>query len=157
MQYSSRHSCNTAHYRSIWSIVSVWPQWWQVVGVPRDKIWDLVALVWPIRRRVITTSSALVKCWNFFACPSVGECKVWLKFYLCNCCAAHTIELSMTAIYRVYSTLYLLTHLPLDKWPPIRRLCFQIRYRELGVCSLIKKKMLMFVPKVPIDNDLALV
>ena len=35
-------------------------QWWQPVGGPRDKIWDLVALVWPIRSRVITTSSALV-------------------------------------------------------------------------------------------------
>ena len=28
-------------------MVSVWPQWWQPVGGPRDKIWDLVALVWP--------------------------------------------------------------------------------------------------------------
>ena len=26
-------------------MVSVWPQWWQPVGGPRDKIWDLVALV----------------------------------------------------------------------------------------------------------------
>ena len=42
------------------------------VGGPRDKIWDLVALVWPIRSRVITTSSALVRCWNFFRGPSVG-------------------------------------------------------------------------------------
>ena len=41
--YSSRHSCNTAHSRSIWSMVSVWPQWWQTFGDPRDKIWDLVA------------------------------------------------------------------------------------------------------------------
>ena len=32
-------------------MVSVWPQWWQPVGGPRDKIWDLVALVWPIRSR----------------------------------------------------------------------------------------------------------
>ena len=53
-------------------MVSVWPQWWQPVGGPRDKIWDLVALVWPIRSRVITTSSALVRCWNFFGGPSVG-------------------------------------------------------------------------------------
>ena len=37
-----------------------------------DKIWDLVALVWPMRSRVITTSSALVRCWNFFGGPSVG-------------------------------------------------------------------------------------
>ena len=37
------------------------------------KIWDLVALVWPIRSRVISTSSALVKCWNFLGCPSVGS------------------------------------------------------------------------------------
>ena len=50
-------------------MVSVWPQWWQPVGGPRDKIWDLVALVWPIRSRVITTSSALVRCWNFFGGP----------------------------------------------------------------------------------------
>ena len=50
--YSSRHSCNTAHSRSIWSMVRVWPQWWQVVGGPRDKIWDFVAYVWPIRSRV---------------------------------------------------------------------------------------------------------
>ena len=68
---SLRHSCYNAHSRSIWSMVSVWPQWWQPVGGPRDKIWDLVALVWPIRRRVITTSSALVRCWNFFGGPSV--------------------------------------------------------------------------------------
>ena len=53
-------------------MVRVWPQCWQVVGGPRDKIWDFVALVWPIRSRVITTSSALVRCWNFFRGPSVG-------------------------------------------------------------------------------------
>ena len=46
------------------SIVGVWSQCWQAVGGPRDKIWDFVALVWPIRSRVITTSSALVRCWN---------------------------------------------------------------------------------------------
>ena len=28
-------------------MVSVWPQWWRAVGGPRDKIWDLVAFVWP--------------------------------------------------------------------------------------------------------------
>ena len=33
----------TMHSSSIWSMVSVWPQWWQPVGGPRDKIWDLVA------------------------------------------------------------------------------------------------------------------
>ena len=38
----------------------------------RDKIQDLVTLVWPIRSRVITTSTALVKCCNFFSGPSVG-------------------------------------------------------------------------------------
>ena len=70
--YSSRLSSYTAHSRSIWSIVSVWPQWWHVVGGPRDKIWNLVALVWPIRNRVITTSWALVKCWSFVGGPSVG-------------------------------------------------------------------------------------
>ena len=37
-----------------------------------QDIWGLVAFVWPIRSRVITTSSALVKCWNFFGGPSVG-------------------------------------------------------------------------------------
>ena len=47
-------------------MVNVWPQWWQTVGGPWDKIWDLVACVWPIRSRVITTSSALVRCWNLF-------------------------------------------------------------------------------------------
>ena len=61
-----------AHSSSIWSMVSVWPQWWQPVGGPRDRIWDLVALVWPIRSRVITTSSALVRCWNFLGGPSIG-------------------------------------------------------------------------------------
>ena len=50
-------------------MVSVWPQWWHPVGGPRDKIWDLVALVWPIRSRVITTSSALVRYWNFSGGP----------------------------------------------------------------------------------------
>ena len=49
VEYSSQHSCNNAHSSSICSMVSVWPQWWQPVGGPRDKIWDLVALVWPIR------------------------------------------------------------------------------------------------------------
>ena len=53
------------------SMVSVWPQWWQPVGGPWDRIWDLVALVWPIRSQVITTSSALVRCWNFFVGPSI--------------------------------------------------------------------------------------
>ena len=53
-------------------MLSVWSHWWQEVGGPQDKIWDLVALVWPIRSLVITTSSALVKCSNFFGCSSVG-------------------------------------------------------------------------------------
>ena len=38
---------------------------------PQDKIWDFVALVWPIRSRVITTSSAVVRCCNFLRGPSV--------------------------------------------------------------------------------------
>ena len=42
-------------------MVTVWPKCWQAVGGPRDKIWDFVAFVWPIRSRVITTSSALVR------------------------------------------------------------------------------------------------
>ena len=54
------------------SIVRVWPQCWQAVGGPRDMIWDFVALVWPIRSRVITTSSALVRCRNLLGGPSVG-------------------------------------------------------------------------------------
>ena len=55
------------------SMVRVWPQCWHVVGGPRDNIWDdFVGLVWPIRSRVITTSSALVRCWNFLGGPSVG-------------------------------------------------------------------------------------
>ena len=65
---------------SIWSIVSVWPQLWHVVGGSRDKIW---ALVRPIRSRIITTSSALVKCWIFFGGPSVG-----FKRYRCLPCTA---------------------------------------------------------------------
>ena len=44
----------------------------EAVGGPRDKIWDFVALVWPIRSRVITTSSALVRCRNLLGGPSVG-------------------------------------------------------------------------------------
>ena len=35
------------------------PQCWQIVDGPRDKIWDFVALVWPIRSRVIKTSQLL--------------------------------------------------------------------------------------------------
>ena len=68
-KYSSRHSCNTAHSMSIWPTLSVWPQWWQAVGGPRDKKWHLVALVWPIWSCMITTSWPLVKCWNFFWLP----------------------------------------------------------------------------------------
>ena len=60
-------------------MVSVWPQWWQPVRGPRDKIWDLVALVWPIRSRVITTSSALVRCWNFFWWP---QCWFYWRVYI---------------------------------------------------------------------------
>ena len=41
--------------------------WWS-----SGKIWDFVALVWPIRSRVITTSSALVRCRNILGGPSVG-------------------------------------------------------------------------------------
>ena len=39
----SRHSCNTAHSRSIWSMVSVWPQWWQsaVLGTRYGTLWPL--------------------------------------------------------------------------------------------------------------------
>ena len=47
------------------SMARIWPQCWQVVGCPWNKIWDFVALVWPIRSRVITISSSLVRCWNF--------------------------------------------------------------------------------------------
>ena len=42
VKYSSRHSCNTAHSKSIWSMVSVWPQWWQAVLGTRYGIW------WPL-------------------------------------------------------------------------------------------------------------
>ena len=66
--------CNTAHSRSMCSMVRVWPQCWEVVGGPRDNIWDFVALVWPIRSRVITTSSALVSSWNFFFFVCVCVC-----------------------------------------------------------------------------------
>ena len=64
--------CNTVHSRSMCSIFRVWPQCWQAVGGPRDKIWDFVALEWLIRSRVITTSSALVRCRNLLGGPSVG-------------------------------------------------------------------------------------
>ena len=37
-----------------------------------SNIWGLVAFVWPIQSRVITTSSALVRCWNFSGGPNVG-------------------------------------------------------------------------------------
>ena len=37
------------------SIVRVWPQYWQAVGGPRDKIWDFVALVCPIQEMQIST------------------------------------------------------------------------------------------------------
>ena len=51
---------------------------WSVFDPNSDKqlailrIWDLVALVRPIRSWVIATSSTLVKCWNFFGGPRVG-------------------------------------------------------------------------------------
>ena len=80
VQYSSRHSCNSAHARSIWSMVSVWPQWWQAVGYPRDKIWDLVAFVWPFRSWVIKTSSALVKCCILSVAPVLVS---WYR-YICR-------------------------------------------------------------------------
>ena len=54
------------------SMVRLWPQYWRAVGGPWDKIWDFVALVWPIQSRVITTYSALVKSWNLLGGPSVG-------------------------------------------------------------------------------------
>ena len=76
VSYSSRHSYNTAHSRSTCSMFSVWPQWWQTVGGPRDRIWDLVAFVWPIRSLVITNSSAQVRCWNFFGGPNVHEIEI---------------------------------------------------------------------------------
>ena len=39
---------------------------------------DLVGLVLPFRSRVIKTSSALVRYWNFFGGPSVGyRCPIW--------------------------------------------------------------------------------
>ena len=56
----------------MYSIVRVWPQCWQPVGGPWDRVWDFVALVWPIWSRVITTSSALVRCRNLLDGPSVG-------------------------------------------------------------------------------------
>ena len=62
----------TAHSRSMCLMVRVWPQCWQAVGGPRDKIWDFVALVWPIRNPVIITSSALIRCRNLLVGPSVG-------------------------------------------------------------------------------------
>ena len=102
--YSSWHSCYTTHFRSLWSIVSFWPQLWQAVAGPRDKIWDLVALVWPIRSMVITTSSALVKCWKFFGGPSVGFIR-----YSCLPCTAipHLIWTNLRGVvkWRIYASL----------------------------------------------------
>ena len=63
------------------SMVRVWPQLWQAGGGPRDKIWDFVALVWPIRRRIITTSSGFVRCGNFLGGPSV--CFMGYRYLLC--------------------------------------------------------------------------
>ena len=71
--HSSTHPCHTAHTRSIWSMVSVWPQWWQAVGGLRDKICDFAALVWPGWSWVIANYAALVKCWNFFGGPSISR------------------------------------------------------------------------------------
>ena len=53
-------------------MVRVWQQCRQAVPYLRDKIWDFVALVWPIRSRVITTFSALVRCRDLLDGPSVG-------------------------------------------------------------------------------------
>ena len=53
-------------------MVRVWPQCWKAVVGPRDNILDFVAFVWPIRSRVITTYSALVRCRNLLDCHSVG-------------------------------------------------------------------------------------
>ena len=67
--YSLRHSCNTEHSRSIWSMISVWPHWWQAVGGPQDKMtW------WPWYGQfevgwVITTSSALASAGISFVAP----------------------------------------------------------------------------------------
>ena len=61
-------------------MVRVWPQCWQAVGGPRDKIWDFVTLVWPIQSQVIKTSYALVRCRNHVggashsAPPGEGNC-----------------------------------------------------------------------------------
>ena len=52
-------------------MISVWPQWWQTVGGPLDKIW--VAFVWPIRSRMITTSSPLVRCWISSVAPMLAS------------------------------------------------------------------------------------
>ena len=74
-------TCNTVHSISMCLMVRVWwPQCLQFVGGPRDKIWDFVALVWPILSWVITTSLALVRCLNFFGGPSVGH-KHWDRTY----------------------------------------------------------------------------
>ena len=73
------NSCST-HHDSVATLyipgvcaqLSVWPQCWQAVGGPWDKIWDFVTLEWPICSRVITTSSALVMCRNLLGGTSVG-------------------------------------------------------------------------------------
>ena len=73
------------------------------VGCPRDNIWDLVALVWP--SRVITTSWALVKCWNFFRWPQ---------------CWFHEIEIF--AMYRYIPVgLNHLLNVGVDQWLQICR------------------------------------
>ena len=85
------NSCNIVHSRSMCSMVRVWPQYWQAVGGPRDRIWDFVALVWPIRNRVITTSSGLVTCRNLLDGPSVC-----VRRYICLPCI-DTSHLSWTS------------------------------------------------------------
>ena len=55
--------CNI-HYEFA-SMIRVWPQCCQAVASSRDKMCDFVALVWPIRSLVITTSSAFVRCLDF--------------------------------------------------------------------------------------------
>ena len=81
-------------------MVSVWPQWWRAVGGPPDKIWDLVPFVWPIRSRVFTTSSALVRCWNLFRGPQ---------------CRFHEIEISVMYSY-IPLGLNQLLNVGVDQW-----------------------------------------
>ena len=52
------------------------------------------------------------------------------------------IHMSVCELYKLMS--------PWSKWPPFRRRCFRMHFREWKFCTLIKNS-LKFIPKGPID------